>query len=75
MDKALALVLSAIVLCVGVFFSVFPDRILKAAARGSRSYMPEEGLTSDPAFSWMLRVFGIAAIGLSVYMLYQIVQY
>ncbi len=74
MDLIVSLVLTVLTLIIGVIFVIFPDRILRIAARGSRSYMPEEGLTSDPVFSLMFRAFGIAAIALSLYMLYQLLQ-
>jgi len=75
MELALGLALSLLVLIIGAVFVVFPDRILRIAARGSKSYMPEDVLNSDPAFTAMFRAFGIAAIGLGLYMLYQIFQY
>jgi hypothetical protein len=74
MELALALALSLLVLIIGAVFVVFPDRILRIAARGSKSYMPEDGLTSDPVYSLMFRAFGIAAIGLGLYMVYQLLR-
>ena len=74
MDVAVSLAFAALTFIIGVGFAVFPDKVLKAAARGSRSYMAEEVLTSDPVFSLMFRAFGIAAIALSLYMLYQLLQ-
>ena len=75
MDLIVSLVLTVLTLIVGVIFVIFPDKVLRVAARGSRSYMPEEVLTSDPVFSPMFRAFGIAAIALGLYMVYQILTF
>lgn len=75
MDLIVSLVMTVLVFIIGLVFVLFPNKILKAAARGAKSYMPEEGLTSDPTYSFMFRAFGVSAILLSLYMLYQIVDF
>ena len=75
MDLIVSLAMTVLTFIIGLIFTIFPDKILRIAARGSKSYMPEDRLTSDPVYTAMFRAFGIASIGLSLYMLYQILQY
>jgi len=75
MDLIVSLAMTALTFIIGLICVIFPNTILKVAARGSKSYMPEEGLTSDPTYSLMFRAFGVSAIILSLYMLYQILGY
>lgn len=75
MDLIVSLAMTALTFIVGLIFAIFPNKVLKAAARGAKSYMPEEGLTSDPTYSFTFRAFGVSAIILSLYMLYQILTF
>lgn len=75
MDLIVSLAMTALTFIIGLLFVIFPNKVLKAAARGAKSYMPEEALTSDPTYSFMFRAFGVSAILLSLYMLYQLLGY
>ena len=68
---SLAVVL--LVLVIGLVFALFPRWGIRVVCRCARSYMNED-LSSDPAYLLAFRFYGIAAAGLGLYALYQVLQ-
>jgi hypothetical protein len=73
MDILAPLTVVGIVLIVGIVFALFPRWGIRAICRCARSYM-EEDLSGDPAQVMAVRFYGLAAVGLGLYALYQVVQ-
>lgn len=62
-----------LVLVLGLLFALFPRWGMRAVCRCARSYMRED-LSSDPVHVMAFRFYGLAAVGLGLYALYQIIQ-
>ena len=73
MNLLISLIVVAIVLGLGLVFALFPRWGVRVVCRCARSYMNED-LSSDPVYVLSFRFYGIAAIGLGFYALYQIFQ-
>ena len=73
MNIAVSLVVVLIVLFFGLVFALFPRWGMKMVCRSARSYMNED-LSSDPVYVLAFRFYGIAAVGLGLYALYQVLQ-
>jgi hypothetical protein len=73
MDIAMSLVICSIVLIIGFVFALFPRWCLRMFSRSARSYMSED-LSADPVQVLAFRFYGVAAVGLGVYVLYQVLQ-
>lgn len=73
MNIAVSLIVVLIVLVVGLLFAFFPRWGMRVVSRCARSYMNED-LSSDPVYVLAFRFYGIAAIGLGLYALYQVLQ-
>ena len=73
-NVAVSLVICAIALISGLFFALFPRWGMKLVCRCARSYMFED-LSSDELYVMSFRIYGIAAMGLGVYALFQVVQF
>jgi hypothetical protein len=73
-NVAVSLIICAIVLISGLIFALFPRWCLRVVSRGARSYMSED-LSADPVQVLAFRFYGIAAMGLGVYALFQVVQF
>jgi hypothetical protein len=74
MNIAVSLVICSLVLITGFVFALFPRWCLRVVSRGARSYMSED-LSADPVQVLAFRFYGIAAMGLGVYALFQVVQF
>jgi hypothetical protein len=61
------------VLGIGLTFALFPRWWMRVISRSSRSYMKED-LSVDPTYVLAFRFYGIAATGLGLYALYQVLQ-
>jgi len=68
------LVISLFVLIVGVFFAIFPKWVIRVASKTASAYMNED-LTSDVTYIYMFRFYGVAAAGLGLYALYQVITH
>jgi hypothetical protein len=73
-NVAVSLVICAIVLISGLIFTLFPRWGMKLVCRCARSYMSED-LSSDELYVMSFRIYGIAAMGLGFYALFQVVQF
>jgi len=73
MNIAVSLIVVLIVLVVGLLFAFFPRWGMRVVSRCARSYMNED-LSSDPVYVLAFRFYGVAAIGLGLYALYQVLQ-
>jgi hypothetical protein len=73
MNIAVSLVVVLLVLVLGLVFALFPRWGMRVVCRCARSYMNED-LSSDPAYVLAFRFYGIAAAGLGLYALYQVLQ-
>ncbi len=71
MDLYVPLFIALLALTLGVLGAVFPAWVIKIVCRHASSYMKED-LTTDPAYVFMFRFYGIAAAGLGLYALYQV---
>ena len=73
MNIVVSLVVVLLVLVVGLAFALFPRWWMRVVSRSARSYMKED-LSSDPTYVIAFRIYGIAAVGLGLYALYQVLQ-
>ena len=73
MNIAVSLIVVLLVLVIGLVFALFPKWGMRVISRGARSYMNED-LLLDPAYVLAFRFYGIAAVGLGLYALYQVLQ-
>jgi hypothetical protein len=73
MNIIVSLVVVLLVLVSGLVFALFPRWGMKVISRGARSYMNED-LSADPTLVLLFRFYGIAAVGLGLYALYQVIQ-
>ncbi|MDF1525079.1 MAG: hypothetical protein RRA15_09890 [bacterium] len=73
MNVLISLVVVITVLVVGLVFTLFPQWGMRVVCRCARSYMNED-LSSDPVYVLAFRFYGMAAVGLSLYALYQVLQ-
>ena len=73
MNIAVSLVVVLLVLVLGLVFTLFPRWGMRMVCRCARSYMNED-LSSDPSYVLAFRFYGIAAAGLGLYALYQVLQ-
>jgi len=73
MNIAVSLVVVLLVLVLGLVFTLFPRWGMRMVCRCARSYMNED-LSSDPSYVLAFRFYGIAAVGLGFYALYQVLQ-
>ncbi len=71
MDFYIPLIIALLALTLGVVCAVFPRWVLQIVCRHASAYMKED-LTTDPTFIFMFRFYGIAASGLGLYALYQV---
>jgi uncharacterized membrane protein SpoIIM required for sporulation len=74
MNIAMSLVICSLALIIGFIFALFPRWCLRVVSRGASSYMSED-LSADPVQVLVFRFYGIAAVGLSAYALYQVVLF
>ena len=74
MNIAMSLIICAIVLIVGLVFALFPRWGMRVVSRCASSYMGED-LSGDPTQVMAFRFYGIAAVGLGAYALYQVIQF
>ena len=74
MDVAISLIICALVFIVGLLFALFPRWGMKLVCRCASSYMFED-LSSDELYVMSFRMYGIAAMGLGAYALFQVVQF
>lgn len=72
MNILVSLILSAGVVILGLTFALFPKWGLKVICRCAKSYMTED-LSSDPSYVIGIRFYGIAAVVLGLYALYQVI--
>jgi amino acid permease len=73
MNIAVPLVVVFMVLLFGLVFALFPRWGMKLVCRSASSYMKED-LSSDPVYVLAFRFYGIAAVGVGLYALYQVLQ-
>jgi hypothetical protein len=73
MDILVSLIVAGIALVFGLVFALFPRWGIRVVCRSARSYMSED-LSTDPAQVIAFRIYGIAAGGLGLYALYQVIQ-
>lgn len=73
MNIIVSLVVVLFVLVLGLVFALFPRWGMRVISRGARSYMKED-LSSDMSYVIAFRFYGIAAAGLGLYALYQVLQ-
>lgn len=73
MNIAVSLVVVLLVLVLGLVFTLFPRWGMRMVCRCARSYMNED-LSSDPSYVLAFRFYGIAAAGLGLYALWQVLQ-
>lgn len=73
MDILVSLIVVSLALIIGLVFAIFPGWWLRIVCRCARSYMNED-LSSDPYYLLAFRFYGIAAVGLGLYALYQVLQ-
>jgi hypothetical protein len=71
MNVVISLTVVSIVLVLGLVFALFPGWGMRLVCRCARSYMNED-LSSDPAYVTAFRFYGLAAAGLGLYALYQV---
>ena len=74
MNVAVSLIICMAVIVIGLLFALFPRWWMRVVSRGARSYMSED-LSSDPTQVMAFRFYGIVAVGLGLYALFQVVQY
>jgi amino acid permease len=73
MNIAGSLVVVLMVLFFGLVFAMFPRWGMRLVCRSASSYMKED-LSSDPVYVVAFRFYGIAAVGMGLYALYQVLQ-
>jgi hypothetical protein len=73
MNIAMSLFICSIILIIGFVFALFPRWCLRMVSRSASSYMSGD-LSADPVQVLAFRFYGIAALGLGVYALYQVLQ-
>ena len=73
MDLFISFVIAGIALVIGLVFALFPRWGMGVVCRCARSYMNED-LSSDPVYVMAFRFYGIAAAGLGIYALYQVIR-
>jgi uncharacterized membrane protein YedE/YeeE len=73
MNIFVPLIISAFALLVGIIFALFPRWWMDVVCHCARSYMNED-LSSDPSYVLAFRFYGIAATGLGLYALYQVLR-
>jgi hypothetical protein len=73
MNIAVSLVIVLLVLVFGLVFTLFPRWGMRVVCRCARSYMNED-LSLDPTYVLAFRFYGMAAAGLGLYALYQVLQ-
>ena len=73
MNIIVPLVLVSIVLFLGIVFALFPRWWMRVLCRCARTYMAED-LSADPTYVLAFRFYGLAAVGLAGYALFQILQ-
>jgi hypothetical protein len=71
MDTLIPLVVSLTVAVIGLVFALFPRWIIQMVHRHASSYLKED-LSGDPTYIYMFRFFGIAAVLLGLYALWQV---
>jgi len=74
MNVAVSLIICMAVILIGLLFALFPRWWMRVVSRGARSYMSED-LSSDPTHVMAFRFYGLAAVGLGLYALFQVVQF
>ncbi|MFV1956198.1 MAG: hypothetical protein ACC669_00335 [bacterium] len=74
MDLYVSLAIALLVLTLGVLCAIFPRWVVQIVCRHASSYMKED-LTTDPMYIFMFRFYGLAAAGLGLYALYQVLLY
>jgi hypothetical protein len=73
MDIIVSLGICAVVLILGGIFALFPEWGMRVVCRCARSYMKED-LSSDPVYVMGFRFYGLAALALGLYALYQVLK-
>jgi len=73
MNIVVSLVVVLLVLVLGLVFALFPRWGMRVVCRCARSYMNED-LSSDPVYVMAFRFYGVAASGLGLYALWQVLQ-
>jgi len=73
MNIAVSLIVVLVVLIVGLVFALFPRWGMRIVCRSASAYMIE-ALSSDPVHLLAFRFYGLAAVGLGLYALYQVLQ-
>jgi hypothetical protein len=68
------LIISLFVVILGIFCAIFPRWVIRVACRTASAYMNED-LTSDITYIYMFRFYGVAAAGLGLYALYQVISH
>ncbi len=71
MDYYVSLAIALLALTLGVLCAIFPRWVLQVVCRHASAYMKED-LTADPTYIYMFRFYGLAAAGLGLYALYQV---
>jgi len=71
MNVVISLTVVSITLVFGLVFALFPGWAMRLVCRCARSYMSED-LSLDPAYVTAFRFYGLAAAGLGLYALYQV---
>jgi len=71
MNVVVALIVAIVVLGFGLIFAFFPVWGIRMVCRCARAYMKED-LSTDPAQVAAFRFYGLAAAGLGLYAVYQI---
>jgi uncharacterized membrane protein YedE/YeeE len=74
MNVAVSLIICAIIFILGLIFALFPRWWMKMVCHNASSYMKED-LASDPLYVMSFRVYGIAAMCLAVYILFQVIEF
>ncbi|UCG39034.1 MAG: hypothetical protein JSV00_02010 [bacterium] len=70
-ERIVPLAVSAIVFGIGIVFALFPRWGMGLVSRCARSYMRAD-LASDPLYVLSFRFYGVAAAGLGLYALWQV---
>jgi len=71
MDFYVPLGIALLVTGIGVFCALFPRVVVRMVCRHASSYMKED-LSVEPVYVYMFRFYGLAAVGLGLYALYQV---
>ncbi len=71
MDFYIPLIIALLALVIGGVFALLPKMVIRIVCQHASAYMKED-LTTDPTYIFMFRFYGIAAAGLGLYALYQV---